>query len=121
DGGVNPDAPMGGAGGTDGGPGGGIDGPSTPVPVTGVTSDKAIVRQGELGVTVTVTATSGGLTGPSNFDIGGCKATLQDGATDTMFVLRVSCPHGTALGAKNLTFQTSKGVGSYQNVFTVSP
>jgi hypothetical protein len=116
DGGVS-DVPV---GSSDGG-GGTLDGPSTPIPVTGVMSDRAIVRQGELGVTVTVTATMGGLAGASGFDIGGCKATLQDGATDTMFVLRVSCSHGTALGAKNLTFQTSKGVGSYMNVFTVSP
>lgn len=100
--------------GTDGG------GPTTPIPVSGVMVDKPIVRQGEVGVLATVTATMGGLANPSNIDIGGCRGTVMEGATDTMFVIRVSCPHGTPIGAKDLKFQTSKGVGMYPAVLTVS-
>jgi hypothetical protein len=100
------------------------DGGSTmPIPVSGVMVDKPIVRQGETGINATVTATTGGLTSPTNIEIGGamgCRGTVQDGATDTMFVIRITCPHGTPLGPKDLTFQTAKGVGTYPNALTVS-
>jgi Protein of unknown function (DUF1565) len=120
DGGAGAGGATGGVGGATGGAGGGS---MMPIPVSGVMVDKPIVRQGETGINATVTATGGGLTGPTNIEVGGpmgCRGTAQDGGTDTMFVIRITCPHGTALGAKDLTFQTAKGIGMYPAVITVS-
>jgi hypothetical protein len=96
------------------------DGPAstTPIPVDAVMVDHPIVRQGEVGIMLTVTAPSG-LSNASDATVGECRATIQDN-TDTMLTLRVSCPHGVPLGPKDLKFQTPKGVGTKAGVITIS-
>ena len=94
-------------------------GVTTPVPVDAVTVDKPIVRQGELGIIVTVTAPSG-LANAIEPTVGDCKATVQDGNTATSVTIRVSCPHGTVIGPKDLSFKTAAGLVSKAAVLSVS-
>lgn len=117
-------------GGSDAGPGGTTpdapapsgDGPrvvpDAEVPVEGITAMPATVRQGEGNVIITVTGRN--LANPADLQLGDLKVTLEPGATDTMFKLGVTVPHGAMIGPKTLTFTTAGGHGRKENVLTVS-
>ncbi|MDX2021343.1 MAG: right-handed parallel beta-helix repeat-containing protein [Deltaproteobacteria bacterium] len=92
---------------------------NTPVPVDAVIVDKPLVRQGELGVLITVTAPAG-LAGATEPTVGDCRATIQDGNTATSVTIRVSCLHGSAIGPKDLSFKTSSGVVTKAAVLSVT-
>jgi hypothetical protein len=92
--------------------------PNVEILVESVTAMPAVVRQGESNVVITVTGPN--LSGPGDFMLDDLKVTLEPGATDTMFKLSVTVPHGVTLGPKTLTFTTAAGRGKKENVLTVS-
>jgi hypothetical protein len=94
-------------------------GPNTgPAPVDGVEVDRAIVRQGEINILITVRGKD--LGNPTNLKLGDLKTVLKTGASDTVFEVTVSVPHGATLGTKDFSFQTDGGVGGKDKLITVS-
>jgi hypothetical protein len=81
--------------------------PDAQIVPEGVTAMPATVRQGEGNVIITVSGPN--LGSPSDFKLDDLKVTLEPGATDTMFKLSVTVPHGVVIGPKTLTFTTSAG------------
>jgi hypothetical protein len=79
------------------------------------------VRQGQINVTITITRASGGLASAGLFDMGDLTVRPQTGGADTALVLKVSVPHGAALGPRTLKFATSTGVVTATNVVQVTP
>jgi hypothetical protein len=67
---------------------------------------------------VTVSGTGLAQLGSADFDFDGLDVVVQAGATDTTARLVVSVPHGTALGAKDLSLTT--GTGSTPGLVTVT-
>jgi hypothetical protein len=93
-------------------------GPTAPPVVEGVQVDRAIVRQGEINILITVGGKD--LGNPTNFKLGDLKTVLKTGATDTKFEVTVSVPHGATLGPKDFSFQTDGGGGGKDQLITVS-
>ena len=85
-----------------------------------VVAPNASVRQGQINITVTVTRAAGGLANAGPFDMGDMTARAQPGSTDTSLVLKVSVPHGAALGARTLKIGTAAGVVTAANVVQVT-
>ncbi|HTA19329.1 MAG TPA: DUF1565 domain-containing protein, partial [Polyangia bacterium] len=91
-------------------------------PSDGMTvSPSPTLRQGQTGVSLTITRAAGGLAGATAFDLGGLVAARQPQSTDTRLVLDVSVPHGVALGARTLTITEASGDVSIPNLVEVDP
>jgi hypothetical protein len=91
---------------------------STPPEVEGITCNRAVVRQGESGITVTVVGKD--LSHPTDLAFGDLKATLESGGSATKFEVTVSVPHGVPLGAKDFSFSTARGGGRRTALLAVS-
>ena len=85
-----------------------------------VVAPNASVRQGQINVTVTITRAAGGLASAGVFDMGDLTVRAQPGSTDTSLVLKVSVPHGAALGPRTLRIGTASGVVTAANVVQVT-
>lgn len=130
------DAGAGGAGGTAPGTGGGpgtggamsgadagsaTDGASSADAgsfVEDIAVDRAITRQGDSGIRVTVRGNN--LGNPREATLGDLTVTPLAGATPTMFQLRVVVPHGAALGPKDLRVVTDGGIVARASLLTVT-
>ncbi len=125
DAGVRPPEPDGGMSLDDGGlPAGDGSAPvgdaaiTNPAPVSGITIDKAIARQGEVGIIITVNGSN--LGNPREIKVGDLSGTLGAGATPASFTVRVTVPHGATLGVKDFSAITDGGTVNKAGILTVS-
>jgi hypothetical protein len=79
------------------------------------------LRQGQGSVTVSLARASGGLSRASSFDLGDLAVERDAASTDTHLVLRVSVPHGAALGPRTLTVAGVEGLSSFPQLLEVGP
>ncbi|HTA17733.1 MAG TPA: DUF1565 domain-containing protein, partial [Polyangia bacterium] len=98
------------------------DAPET-TDVAPTVTPNASVTQGQSGVVITFTKAAGGLSNASIVSFGvidKSKAAVQTTSTDTSLVIRVSIPHGIALGPQTLVVSTKGGVITATNVITIT-
>ena len=96
-----------------------FDAPTLPVDGVVVTPGPS-VRQGQIGVTITITRAAGGLANAGPFDLGDLTVRAQTGGADTGLILKVSVPHGAPLGKRTLKVATSLGVITAPDVLEVT-
>jgi len=89
-----------------------------PADVESITVDRAIVRQGEIDITIKVIGKD--LRNPTNIKLGDLKPALKTGATSSQFEVSASVPHAATLGTKDFSFQCHGGVGGKEQLVTVS-
>jgi hypothetical protein len=117
------------AAGTTGAAGSGTDGggqnPDAPQAVDGVTvtpSDQ--LRQGQAGqqsATITIKKAAGGLGNASILDFGGVTGKIDTAnSSATQLVIKVSAPHGVALGKRTLKVSTQGGVVTEADIIEVT-
>jgi hypothetical protein len=80
----------------------------------------ASVRPGQGNITITVNQAAGGLASPTVFELGGLTVRADAASTDTMLVLKISVPHGAALGKRSLKFASAGGLFMAADVLEVT-
>jgi hypothetical protein len=90
--------------------------------MTAVTPNKS-VRQGQTGITITITKAAGGLSNASVVSLGSIaagKAIVQATSTDTSLVIKTQVPHGAALGDQTLVVSTTGGLVTVPAVIAIT-